>query len=87
MAKLDFNKVSLASGITAVILFVLCYILFIGTPGFMYTMGSRMFHGIQMANNFVPSFGGFLLGLVYSFIVGLVIGGIFSWIYNMLSKK
>lgn len=87
MGKLDLNKISLSAGITAVALFVICYVLFMGAPTIMMGVGARMFHGIQMMNNFSASFSGFVLGLLYSFIVGLVIGAVYAWSYNMISKK
>ena len=87
IGKLNLNKISLTSGITVVILFILCYLLFSMVPTFMYGVGMMMFHGIRMTNQFTPNFSGFLLGLIYSFIVGLVIGGIYVLVYNFLDKK
>ena len=54
---------------------------------FMIGMGSRMFHGVQMASSFYPTFGGFLAGLIYSFVVGYFIGAVFVLIYNNIGKK
>ena len=87
MGKLDLNKVALSVGITVAALFVICYVLFMRAPTMMMGIGSRMFHGIQMMNNFAASFSGFVLGLLYSFITGLFIGAVYAWAYNMLSKK
>ncbi len=87
MAKLDLNKISLTTGIYGGVLYVACYLLFLAIPGFMFSVAKNIFHGIQMTNQFIPSFGGFLLGLVYAFVGSLLLGGLFVLVYNMVNKK
>lgn len=87
MGKLDLSKISLTTGITGAILFVLCYLLYWAAPMGMYSVGTRMFHGIQMISQFNPSFGGFVLGLIYTFIGAYIVGAIYVWVYNNINKK
>ncbi len=87
MAKLDMNKISLASGLTGVVLFTICYVLYMILPNMMYVASIKMFHSIQIMNQFNPSFSGFILGNIYMFIATYAIGAIFAYIYNFLLKK
>lgn len=88
MAKLNLNKIGLILGLVGAFFFTVRYILFLLFPGFMSSFFTLITNNmIPIASRFIPSFSGFLLGLLYSFIAAYVIGAIFAIIYNLANKK
>ena len=82
---------AIAGGITGVIVSAICAVFVAAFPlGFVKSYGSAVFHGMNMAAFIVrPQFTAFnlLLGFVYAFLTGFVIGGVFAWAYNWVEKS
>ncbi|NGX31435.1 MAG: hypothetical protein K940chlam8_00803 [Chlamydiae bacterium] len=75
------KKVALSLGLTWAILFVFCMFWGFWTP----SADLKSFHEkllIVSYPGFSMTIQGFILGIVESFIYGLVIGGLFAYIYK-----
>lgn len=82
---LSIRVVSWSLGLLFSISFVLCVIYGLIVPPRLH--GMRMFlEGALPAFQWI-SFGGFILGLIESFLYGVYIGIIFVPIYNYLNRK
>jgi len=82
---LNPNKVALSLGLIGAIIHLACnvwnWIFNIDSP-----IVAEMYELMHPFTTW-PSVSGVIIGLVEVFIYGLVIGYIFSWIYNALNKK
>lgn len=82
---------AVAGGITGTVLSAVCAALVAVSPvGFAKSYSGAVFHGIDVTSLIVaPQFTlvSLLLGLVYSFATGFVIGGVFAAAYNLADKK
>lgn len=76
----------IAGGLTGVVVSFVCAVLVSAFPaGFANSYGALVFHGIDISGLIVkPQFTvvKLLLGFVYAFITGFVIGGAFAFFYN-----
>jgi len=82
---LDMKIVSWSSGIFTAFTFVLCVLYGLVVPERLHGM-SVFLEMILPAFKWL-TFGGFILGLIESFIYGAYIGIVFVPIYNFLSRK
>ena len=82
---LDMKIVSWSSGIFTAFTFVLCVLYGLVVPERLHGM-SAFLEMILPAFKWL-TFGGFILGLIESFIYGAYIGIVFVPIYNFLSRK
>lgn len=82
---------AVAGGITGVVLSAACAALVAAFPlGFVKSYGGSVFHGMNVSAIMMsPQFTAFslLLGFVYAFLTGFVIGGVFAWAYNWAGKN
>lgn len=82
---LNTKVVSWSLGIFLALSFVLCVLYGLVVPERLHGM-SGFLESVLPAFKWL-SFGGFLLGLVESFLYGIYIGVVFVPIYNFMSKK
>ena len=82
---------AVAGGITGVVISAICAALIAVFPlGFAKSYGSAVMHGLDVSALIVkPQLTALslLLGFVYAFITGFVIGGVFVAAYNWIDKK
>lgn len=82
---------AIAGGLTGVVVSAICAALVAAFPlGFAHSYGRLLFHGIDISSLIVkPQFTALnlLLGFVYAFVTGFIIGGIFAYFYNLISKN
>ncbi len=81
---------AIAGGLTGVVISAICAALVAAFPlGFAHSYGKLLFHGLDISSLIVkPQFTALslLLGFVYAFITGFVIGGAFAYFYNWINK-
>jgi hypothetical protein len=79
--KLNLKAFALTCGLMFGIGFMLAtwYLVFRNSPGDIMIKFSQFFFGYSY------SFVGGLIGLFWGFIYGAVLGGIFAWLYNLLT--
>ncbi len=81
--------VALAAGITIVIVYIVCVLLWAGFPSGMMGYAGSMIHGVNRSvfavQPFVPV--ALLLGAFYTFITAFLIGGLFAIVYNWVDKS
>ncbi len=82
---LNVRVVSWSSGIFMAITFILCILYGLIVPQRLHGM-SDFLEAVLPAFRWL-TFGGFLLGIVESFLYGAYIGIVFVPIYNFLSKR
>ncbi|MEW6001664.1 MAG: DUF5676 family membrane protein [Nitrospirota bacterium] len=82
---LRIKIVSWSSGIFMAFTFILCVIYGLVVPQSLHGM-SAFLESILPAFKWL-TFGGFILGLVESFLYGVYIGIVFVPIYNFISKR
>ncbi len=82
---------AVAGGLTGVVVSFVCAVFVSVFPvGFANSYGALVFHGIDISGLIVkPQFTvvKLLLGFVYAFVTGFVIGGVFSYCYNVTDKS
>ena len=84
MQSLDWKPVTWALGLFAAVTFVLCVAYGLLVP--------KAFHMVQLLEITLPGFrwlspGGFVLGLVESFLYGAYAGLVFVPIYNVVLRR
>lgn len=82
---LNMRIVSLSSGIFTVFTFILCVLYGLVVPEKLHGM-SAFLEMILPAFKWL-TFGGFILGLVESFLYGAYIGIVFVPIYNFINRR
>jgi len=82
MKKLSVKSFALASGITwGILVFVLTWwLIIIEGPGHGDMLLERMYIGYSITP------GGSLMGLLWGFFDGAIIGALFAWLYNVLGS-
>lgn len=89
MDKMDTKAVPLSLAITAGILYAICAILFVISPGIVLSLFKNIFHGIditQIAQNNI-SLTNTLTGFAEIIIYSLIAGWIFAVFYNFVAKR
>ncbi|MEW6054826.1 MAG: DUF5676 family membrane protein [Nitrospirota bacterium] len=82
---LNIKVVSWSLGIFLALSFILCVLYGLVVPERLHGM-SKFLESVLPAFRWL-SFGGFLLGLVESFLYGIYIGIVYVPIYNFMSRK
>ena len=79
--KLSVKSFALTCGIIFGVGFMLAtwWLIIMGTPGDIMIKFAKFFIGYSF------TYIGGLIGLVWAFVYGFVIGGIFAWLYNKLA--
>ncbi len=89
MNKLSSKKFGIASGITGVIVYILCYLLMtILGKETLGKLANLLFHGVDFSNILrmnIPIFET-ILGLVISFLFWGLTGYLLSFFYNKLNQ-
>lgn len=78
--KLNVRSCALAAGIlwgAAIFLLTIWFLIF-GHQGATLSKLSNVYLGYSV------SFGGAIVGLIWGFVDGLIGGGLFAWLYNLL---
>lgn len=79
--KLSIKSFALASGILwAVILFLATIFIMLRGGGEHLILLNKFYFGYEV------SFVGAIIGMVYAFISGLILGALFAWIHNWFAK-
>lgn len=80
---------AVAAGITTVLVYIVCVILWAGFPSGMMGYAGSMMHGVNRSIFAVQPFAplALLLGAAYSFITAFLIGGLFAFVYNWAEKN
>ncbi len=80
---------ALAAGITTIIVYGACVILWAWFPSGMMGYAGSMMHGVNRSIFAVQSLAPLtlLLGAVYAFITAFLIGGLFAFVYNWAEKN
>ena len=90
MENLNKKSVALASGFTASIIYLCCFIIMnlLGKES-LIKLSNLLFHGVDFSTiiRMDISIGESLFGLILTFIFWSIIGLIFSFIYNKISNK
>ncbi len=80
--KINTVKITIATGISFSALFLLMYIFMLLFGGF----GNMMGYGYGMMNNYFNFSYMIFYGLISIFILGSLLGFIFSEVYNLMGK-
>ncbi|MBS3153302.1 hypothetical protein J4426_01950 [Candidatus Woesearchaeota archaeon] len=81
--KLKITKVANSLAVTAAIVYLVCIFAVWIAPGLTATLGSYLFHGIDINNLVVTrSFSYSLVSLITGTIISWLIGALFAMVYN-----
>lgn len=87
---MDTRKTSLAVAIFAEVLYLFCGLSVVLVPGFAKSFYGSWFHGIDMSTIWSPGIvttGGFIYGMVTSFVGAYIATWVFVKIYQAVNKK
>ena len=81
--KLKITKVANSLAVTTAIIYLVCILAKWVAPGLTTTLGSYLFHGIDITNLVVArSFSYSLVSLITGTIISWLIGALFAMVYN-----
>ena len=86
MAKLKPSSVGLALGIMLAVLYTLRTIALLLFPDFLVNVANKVMYNMVLINAPVITAYAFVIGIIALFVGGLVLGAVFSLVYNRVVK-